>query len=174
MHLGDIGSLREALKRLPDGVEAVKMMDRLGIFSTAAHRNPGTRQPFPKQFHEHSPDQLSDLSAQVISDAGRIFELVGILNGLEAKLKIKSRALRARARAKARRDWSGDRKAPTKAELDDLAEEDPSVIEVDEQMALLALLLASANAAKESSILYKEGVSREITYRGAQLNARMY
>lgn len=173
LQLSSITELRHALQRFPGGVEAVRLFARLGLWSVEAHKQPGTRQPFPSKFSDLGPDELSDLSARVVADSGRVLELVGVLNGIEAKLKIEAKAVRAAARARARRAWSGE-KAPTKAEIDDLAEEDPAVRDVDTKMSLLAVLLAAANAAKEANTLYKEGVSREITYRAAQLNARMY
>jgi hypothetical protein len=117
---------------------------------------------------------LSDLSARVISDAGRVIELNGLLLGLEAQLKVRVRAARASARARSRREWPEDAKAPTKTELDDLAEEDSAVVSVEEQLALLAQLRAQTEAVREANQLYKEGVSREITYRAAQLQSRVY
>lgn len=169
-----VGALKGALERVPGGTEAVRLMAKLGLWTNDAHRAPAERKPFPTKFSQLGPNELSDLSARVISEAGRVMELSGILTGLEAQLKIKARAVRAAARSNARRNWPEDSKAPTKTELDDLAEEDPAVVEVDEQLALLGLLLAQVNAVREANSLYKEGVSREITYRAAQLNARMY
>jgi hypothetical protein len=171
--LSSIAALRNALERLPNGTEAVRLMTRLGLWSAEAHRSPGERKSFPARFSNLQPDDLSDLSARIIADAGRVLELCGLLNGIEAQLKMRAKAARAAARSRARREWSADVKAPTRAELDDLAEEDPAVVAVDEQIALLALLLAQATAVREANQMYKEGVSREITYRGAQMSARL-
>ena len=109
-----------------------------------------------------------------MSDAGRVAELVGLLVGLEATTKMRSRAARASARSKVRREWSKDDKAPTKTELDDRAEEDPVVIGLDEQLGVVQQLLAQASAVREADQLYKEAVSREISYRSAQMQARLY
>jgi hypothetical protein len=172
--LSSITALRTALERLPNGIEAVRLMTRLGLWSADAHRNPGERRQFPSKFSSLGPEELSDLSARIVSDAGRVLELCGLLLGIEAQLKMKGRAARAAARGRIRREWPEEAKAPTKTELDDLAEEDPAVVAVEEQMALLALLLAQAIALREAYQLYKEGVSREITYRGAQMQARVF
>lgn len=172
--LDAIKQLREALERIPNGTQAVRMMTRLGLWSAAAHRDPGMREAFPRKFSDLGPNELADLSAKTVSEAGRLLELVGILNGLEMQLKLRAKATRAGARSRQRRSWDPEKKAPTKAELDDLAEEDTAVMTVDEHLAMLGLLLASSNAAREAQILYKEAVSREITHRAAQMNARVF
>lgn len=150
------------------------MFARLGLWSSDAHRNPPTRERFPQEFSKLGPQELSDLSARVVSDAGRVAELVGLLAGLEVRLKIRSRAARAAARSRLRREWPEDTKAPTKAELDDLSEEDPAVIELEEQLGLLQLMIAQASAVKEANQMFRESVSREIAYRSAQMQARLY
>lgn len=172
--IASITALRQALERIPEGADAVRLFAKLGLWTSESHRAPGERKAFPSEFSKLGPNELSDLSARVISEAGRVVELVGLLNGLQARLELRMRAARAAARSKARRAWPEDQKAPTKAELDDTAEEDPTVIELGEQLGLLQLLLAQAGAVREASQLYKEAVSREITYRAAQLQARMY
>lgn len=172
--LTGIAGLRAALARLPGGVEAVRLMGRLGLWTTAAHNNPGERQPFPTRYSNLGPDELSDLAARVTSEGGRLLELVGILNGLDTQLKIRGRAARAAARGRVRRAWPADKKPPTKSELDDLAEEDPAVVQSDEHVALLAVLLSQAKAVAEANMLYKEGISREITYRTSQMQARLH
>jgi hypothetical protein len=149
-------------------------MARLGLWTSEAHRAAQSRPAFPREFSSLTPEQLSDLSARTISDAGRVIELNGLLLGLEAQLKVRVRAARASARARARREWPEESKAPTKTELDDLAEEDSAVTAYEEQLALLAQLRAQTEAVREANQLYKEGVSREITYRAAQLNARVF
>ena len=110
----------------------------------------------------------------MVSDAGRVLELVGLLSGLEAKMKIKIRAAKAAARSRSRRAWPAESKAPTKTELDDLADEDTAVITLDEQAGLLQLMLSQANAVREANQMYREAISREITYRSAQLQSRTY
>jgi hypothetical protein len=172
--LDELGTLRAALSRLPGGAEAVRLMARLGLWTTSAHAKPGERQPFPSRFSTLGPDELSDLSARVTSDAGRVIELVGILAGIDAQLRIRAKASRAGARSRARRNWPADTKAPTRGELDDMAEEDPAVVEVDEHIALVTMLLASAKATAEANMLFKESISREITYRTTQMQARLH
>lgn len=169
-----VSSLRQALERIPGGENAVRSFAKLGLWTTEAHRATDPRKKFPQQFSTLGPSELSDLSASIVSDAGRVAELVGLLVGLEATTKMRSRAARASARSKVRREWSKDDKAPTKTELDDRAEEDPVVIGLDEQLGVVQQLLAQASAVREADQLYKEAVSREISYRSAQMQARLY
>jgi hypothetical protein len=173
-NLSSLDSLRATLERIPNGTDSVRLMAKLGLWSSDAHRGAQARPSFPKEFSSLSAQQLSDLSARVISDAGRVIELTGLLLGLEMQLKVRLRSARAAARARNRREWPEGAKAPTKTELDDLAEEDPIVLSLEEQLALLTQLRAQADAVKEANQLYKEGVSREITYRAAQLQARVF
>ena len=172
--LSSVTALRQALERIPDGEGAVRMFARLGLWTSEAHRATDARKMFPQKFSDLGPQELSDLSARVVSDAGRVAELVGLLVGLEAKLKMRSRAARATSRSKVRREWPEGEKTPAKNELDDRAEEDPTVIELEEQLGLLTLLLSQAQAIREANQLYKEAVSREISYRSAQMQARLY
>ena len=173
-NLSPLDSLKAALERIPNGTDAVRLMARLGLWTSEAHRSAQVRPAFPREFSSLDAQQLSDLSARVISDAGRVIELNGLLLGLEAQLKVRVRAARAAASARSRREWPAEAKAPTKTELDDLAEEDSAVTAFEEQLALLAQLRAQTEAVREANQLYKEGVSREITYRAAQLQARVF
>lgn len=171
--LDGLKSLRTTLARMPGGTEAVRLMARLGLWTTTLHDQPGERKAFPQRFSTLGPGELSDLAARVASDAGRVLELVGILTGLDAQLRIKSKSARATARSRIRRNWPEGTKAPTRGELDDLAEEDTDVRDVDRQQALLAMLLAQAKAVAEANTLYKESVSREITMRTSMMHSRI-
>jgi hypothetical protein len=172
--MSSVSALRQALERIPEGADVVRMFAKLGLWTAEAHKAVTARKAFPSEFSKLGPEELSDLSARVASDGGRIMELVGLLSGLEVRLSLRLKAARATARSKARRALPEDQKAPTKSELDDQAEEDPTVIELVEQMGLLQMMLAQATAMKDASQLYKEAVSREITYRGDQMKSRMY
>jgi hypothetical protein len=172
--MSSVSALRQALERIPEGADVVRMFAKLGLWTSEAHKVVTARKAFPSEFSKLGPEELSDLSARVASDGGRIMELVGLLSGLEVRLSLRLKAARATARSKARRALPEDHKAPTKSELDDQAEEDPTVIELVEQMGLLQMMLAQATAMKDASQLYKEAVSREITYRGDQMKSRMY
>lgn len=173
-NLGSVTALREALERLPDGTEVVRMFAKLGLWTSELHRNSLERRALPSEFSKLSAQELSDLSSRVVSDAGRVLELVGLLTGLDAKLRIKIRAAKAAARSRSRRAWPEDAKAPTKTELDDLADEDTAVVTLEEQAGLLQVMLAQANAVREANQMYREAISREITYRSAQLQSRVY
>jgi hypothetical protein len=58
--------------------------------------------------------------------------------------------------------------------LSDLADEDQAVIDLVEQQGLLGVLSAQASAAKEVTLQYLQTISREISFRDAQMKARVY
>ena len=173
-NIGSVTALRQALERIPEGAEVVRMFAKLGLWTSEAHRGASERKMFPTEFSKLGAPELSDLSARVVSEAGRVAELVGLLSGLEARVKLRSKSARASSRSRSRRDWPEEQKAPTRSELDDLSEEDPAVVELEEQLGLLQLLSAQAQAVREANMMYKDAVSREITYRAAQMQARIY
>ena len=77
-NLSSVSALREALERLPDGPDVVRMFAKLGLWTSELHRNSLERKALPSEFSKLSPQELSDLSARVVSDAGRVLELVGL------------------------------------------------------------------------------------------------
>lgn len=173
--LADVRSLTQALARVPGGTEAARAITALGLWSSETHRSAPARLKFPRSFADLSPSQLSDLAARVAVEASRLIELVGLLKGLQAQLKVEDARARAAARVRARRAAADTtRKPPSVAELTDLTEEDAAVRDSAEALALVAMLLAAAEAAKEATFVMKESVSREISYRCAQLDARVY
>lgn len=180
LNLNGVRSLTQALDRTENGTAAAALADRLGLWTRTLHQSPETRAAFKSKFSDLGPNELSDLNATWIAEAGRVVELVGLLSGLQDQLKVRAKSARASARAKARRDLAaaadGDtkRKAPTVAELNDMAEEDSAVKDIDDQLAFVALLLASAQAAKEATYMYRDAISREITFRCEQMKARLY
>lgn len=79
----------------------------------------------------------------------------------------------APAGARGRAAAVGKVKAPTVTQLNDEVEEDRDVRDVDEALGLLGVVQASANAYKEACLAATAGLSREISFRQAQMGARL-
>jgi len=170
--LSGVKSLDQALARTRTGTDAVALADRLGLWTSSVHSRTQQRPVFPGTLSELTPAQLSDLYATWTAEFGRITELCGVLSGQEAVLKILLKSAQASARARIRRA-SPDAKFTT-TQLADSADEDPAVSDLCEQQAILAVLTAHAQAAREATQQYLTTISREIAFRDAQLKARVY
>jgi hypothetical protein len=179
LHLGDLKSARQVLERTPMGAPVADLAERLGLMTEGVHKAPVARRPFHQQISRLGSPQLSDEQSYWSSEFGRIVELIGVLQGQEKLIALRSKAARAQARARVRRQWEeGDETAKrsriTEGEVADAAEDDPVVQDLDEQTAVVAVLLSSALAAKEGTQMYLQAVSREITFRCAQMDARLH
>lgn len=174
-NLDGIGTLSGALDRMEQGKAAYELSRRLGLF-TPAHASAEARKPFldGRRFSELSPDELSDEHSYWRSEAGRLTEILGLLNGQRSLEKLKVKAARARARSRVRARLREEERKASVSEVNDEAEEDTEVIGAEESFAYLEMLYAHAGAAKEATIGYLDGISREITSRGDQLKARVF
>ena len=65
-NLSSVTALREALERLPEGTEIVRMFAKLGLWSSELHRAAGERKAFPSEFSKLGAPELSDLTAGVV------------------------------------------------------------------------------------------------------------
>ena len=101
-------------------------------------------------------------------------ELCGAITGQEALLKIQLKSAIAAARGRIRRNNAEEGKTLTQKGLEELVAGDPSVLDLVEQTGLLSLLGAHANAAREATGQYLNTISREISFRDAQMKARIY
>jgi hypothetical protein len=173
LDLSSIRSLTAALARLPTGTDAVELSKKLGLWTTTAHMEVPERPKFKVNLSELTPDQISNEAGLWTGEFGRITELAGALIGQREQIKIRARKARAEARSRARATSTAT-KAPTAAAINDLAEEDPSVIDQEERLALVETLLAATSAAKEITQQYLATLSREIAFRDAQLKGRIY
>jgi hypothetical protein len=173
LNLSHIRSLNAALAKLPTGTDAVELAKKLGLWTTAAHMAVVERQVFKSNLSALNPDQISDEAGLWTAEFGRITELGGVLIGQREQLKVRARAARAEARSRARAAHKDVKPLPATA-VNDQAEEDPAVIDQEERLALVETLLASTNAAKEVTQQYLATLSREISFRDAQLKARIY
>lgn len=173
LNLSGIKSLAQALGRTKNGEAAVELARRLGLWTQQAHAETQVRRQFEKKLSELTPGQLSDLYAYWTGEFGRILELCGAISGQEDLLKIQLRGAQAAARARLRRAVPEGQKALTSTQLADQAEEDSTVIDLQDQMGLIAVLKAHANAGKEATQQYLATISREIAFRDAQMKARI-
>ena len=64
-------------------------------------------------------------------------------------------------------------KAPTATQLPDEVEEDQTVRDLDAVLGLLSVVHESAKAYKEAALAATAGLSREISFRQAQMGARL-
>lgn len=174
LNLTGVKSLNQALGRTKNGVAAVELANRLGLWTETVHQKRNTRPEFPAALSELTPAQLTDLYSSWTAEFGRLIELCGAIKGQEALLNIQLRSATAAAKARLRRNVAEGEKAPTGKAVDDMAEEDPAVIDLMEQTGLLAVLSAHANAAREATQQFLSTISREITFRDAQMKARIY
>ena len=174
-NLDGIASLTGALDRLDQGRSAYDLAKRLGLV-TPRHATADERKVFldGRRFSELSHDELSDEHSLWRSELGRLTELVGLLYGNRQILKAKAKSARARARGRIRASLREANEKATATEINDRAEDDPEVISREEELVYLEMLIAQAEAAKEATVSYLEGISREITSRGDQLKGRVF
>lgn len=175
LNLSDLRSVHQVLERTPLGEGIAELAERIGLVTEQIHRSSVVRKKFQANVSKLSAPQLSDEQSYWASEYGRIVELLGILQGQEKYLGLKSKAARAAARARLRRNAEEEPAAKTtSAQINDAAEEDPVVRELDERAAIVGILLASATAAKEATTIYLQTLSREITFRCAQMDSRLH
>jgi len=174
LNLSGVKTLDQALSRTRNGVAAVELAKRMGIWTESAHQHPKVRPPFPAQMSDLALSQLSDLYAQWTGEFGRVVELCGVVAGQDALLKIQLKTCVASARARILRGRPADAKPLSAQNLSDQSEEDPAVKDLLEQTGLIAVLKAHTDAAREATAQYLVTISREIAFRDAQMKARVY
>lgn len=179
LHLSDLKSVRQVLERTPAGAQVADLAERLGLMTEHVHKIPAVRRAFQVTISRLGAPQLSDEQSYWSSEFGRIVELIGVLQGQEKLITLRAKSARAQARARVRRTWEETdeqqrRARLTDAEVADAAEEDPVVQDLDLQAGTIAVLLSSALAAKESTQMYLQSLSREISFRCSQMDARLH
>lgn len=178
--LQGVRSFGQAMERLTQGPAALELARRMGVWTSEAHRSVPERRAFKARLSALGPSELSDEHGYWAADFGRLVEMAGALNAQLHLLRLESRRARASARARIRRERSQRvegqpaPKAPTIAELNDLAEEDLSVEDVDTRTTLVEMLLAHVNASREATTQYLSSLSREISFRDSQMKAKLY
>ena len=169
----DFSSFTDILKKSELDSSFVELASRFGLWTDDIHNNPTRRPVFPRKLSDLTPSQLTDLYSVWTYEYGRIVEFCGAIDGQEGLLKVKIKSAQAACRSKVRRD-NGSVTKLTQSVLNDLSEEDPSVIELTEKQSFLIVLSAQAKAAKEATEQYLTTLSREIAFRDAQMKAKIY
>lgn len=172
--LHDVTSLQQLLARTPCGESVAQLADRLGLLTADSLKGASTRRPFKSDISTLNPARLSDEQSYWAGEFGRIVELIGLLQGQEKYLTLRAKSARATARSRIRRDAEAAERKVAAGQVTDEAEDDPIVRDVDEQAVNLAVVLASVLAAKEATALYLSTLSREISFRCAQMDAKIY
>lgn len=173
MNLSAVRDLDGALSRTKNGQAAVKLASKVGLWTDELHSSSARRAAFPRRLSDLAPSELSDLYSSWTSEFGRVLEVCGALEGQAALLKVQMRSAEASARANVRRSATEGR-SMTQQHVADLAAEAPELRDIAEQMAVVAVLNAHALAAKEATSQYLSTLSREISFRDAQMKARIY
>lgn len=185
--------LNDYLRTTPSGRDMWTLARSMGILTRDLD---GSAAAFVANIAELGPNQLSDLQSKWTSEYGRLAGIAGLLVTQEKHLTLELGRARAEARRRARATARSDAenahaaeveaakesgakvaplkyKDPTIAELNDLAAEDPAVTDIETQVVSVQMMLAMTLATKDAVEKYLSGVSREITWRSAQMQARM-
>lgn len=173
MSVMTVGDLYPLLERL-GATEHVRLLQQLNLWTASLHQQSSDRVEFPAAISELAPDQLSDLQSRIVHSASSLFELLGLFRGLHVQQTDRVKRARTTARNRVRTNWPADRKPPTKTEVDDLSQSDPSVEAEEERLADIGTVLASLNEMEKRLVMQRETISREITYRSEQMRARLY
>jgi hypothetical protein len=188
LNLSEVQSLADVLKRTPSGAEIYRLARSLGLL---APQPAVTAHPYHRDVAGLTPEQLSNEQGYWAGEYGRTCELLGLLNGQERYLSIRAKEVRARERSRLRRDedqaikdaaatagveQATGKKAPKKTatQLNDEVEESIPVRDIEDQGILIAVLQSSTTASKEAISMYLTTISREISFRVAQMDARIY
>jgi hypothetical protein len=174
LNLSGINNLGEVLARTRNGTAAVALVAKLGLWTESAHKKKNVRPEFPQKLSILEPAELSDLYSEWTAEFGRIVELCGAVIGQEALLKIQLKSGQAKARAKIRRNQKDTDKQLTASAINDMVDEEAAVCDLIEQHGLVVVLGAHCSAAKEATAQYLATISREISFRDAQMKAKLY
>ena len=179
VQLDGLRNLTQVLSRLPQGSAALALMQRLGLWSQRLHENASSPTGSLSNISTWSDEQLSDKYGALLSELHRTTELVGLLEGQKQLLTLSGKSARASARSRLRRAHEAlmvddlKLKALSVGALGDEAEAAEAVQEVDLLVGTLGVVMESAKAYKEACTTTTAGLSREISFRQAQLSARM-
>lgn len=174
--LSTVRSQREALDRLPLADDLVRLGQRMGLWTGAAHEQHGERRAFPANLSQVSDAELADWHGYWASEMGRLTELAGVYNGVLAALRVEGRYLRSRKRSELRRqrlrevnhgaaDGTPVKPYSNKDELEDDVHASREVSDHDQLVAQVETLRAQVEAAREATDWYLRTISREIAMR---------
>jgi len=179
VQLEGLRNLTQVLSRLPQGAAALALTQRLGLWSQRLHENAVAASGTLSNMSAWTDSELSDRYGGMLSELHRTTELVGLLEGQKQLLTLQGKGERATVRSRLRRAhdtlMAGDAgvKAWTATALADEVEAVSSVQEMDLLLGTLVVVMESAKAYKEACTSTTAGLSREISFRQAQLGARL-
>jgi hypothetical protein len=173
LHLSEINNLDHAMARTPSGVEVLGLAKRLGLITPYEH---GARRAFKADFTQISTTALSNEQGYWTAEYGRIIEMLGLLTGQEKDIsrRLKSATTRERARLRREAETAVPPVKKLAGQVNDEASESAGVTSIEEEGQMLDLLIPSVAASKEAIAGYLTAISREISYRAAQMNAGIY
>lgn len=178
--LSRISSLTGLIERLPLGNDARTLARRIGVWTNEAHTGAESRKKvFPSTFSEMNDNELSDTFAFWNSELIRVLEMAGLLTGQQKYLEIQLKKAKAQARSRIRTQWDKDQEGEAKPAkiaagvVNDEAENDTDVLKVEETIAVVEIAVASIQAYRQACEVATNGLSREISLRQAQFNARL-
>ena len=191
INLEDVKNTAEALTHTPTGAAVAEASVALGLVSRETLANPHDRRPMVQNLSSLTAQQLSDENGYWVYESARVSEQLGLLSGQEQVLKLRADRARAKARSRVRRDaeaaiaaaaaafeaGTGPKptlKMPSEARIADEAETDPGVIDADEHLETTQALMKMAKVAEKVIDRYLTVLSREITLRTSQMDARIY
>lgn len=184
LNLTGIQNLGRLLDRLPAGTAARELGQRIGVWNADSHAGAQSKvRTFPGSFSELSDDDLSDTWAAWNAEAIRLHQLYGLLEGQRRLLEMESKRARAQARSRVRTKFEEEAKTakaegttvkkPTTGEVNDLAEDEDTVIEADNNLVMLEMIMSQVSTYREACMTAINGLSREISFRQAQFTARV-
>lgn len=162
-------ALEEFFNAFPSSRQALDQAKKLGIWTSSGHSAIPEKRDWPRQFSALSDDALSDANSLWSHEAARVTELVGFLESQKLSAVLKHKTAKAAARMRVRSSLDKG----TAAEIDDRASSDPGLLTADESLIKVEVLLTQAKAYKEAAILVLSSISREISFRQAQYNAKI-
>ncbi len=170
--MNDLQNVEQVLARTPTGSEIYGLAKRLGLIGDG--KTTVERRKFNPNLSKMGPPALSDEQGWWTSEFGRIAELHGLLTGQQKVLSLDSKKTRAAARSRLRKKAVEAEVKMTATELNDLAEDDPAVRDSDERAVIVEMLITVTSTAKEVTERFLNTISREISFRGSQMQARIY
>ena len=182
LNLGSMRNLSEVLARIPGGHDMWRLVARMGMWNSATHNAPEPLRAYPRAYSELEGTRLSDESAYWQSEKARCDEVIGVLTALRDRLRLLEKREQAAARGRvmsreSEREGEVEGLAKVKlttTQIADKAALDPAVTDAQDVASMVELLLASASAHREAVITIVQGLSREVSYRSAMIQARVY
>lgn len=174
LDLSDVKSFISIIEKTSTGLSSIDIAKKLGIWTPSLHAISDERPTFTKELSTLTPTQLSNTYGLWTAEFGRLMELIGVISGQEQLIKVQLKSALASARSRIRNAKPASDKTYTLSQLNDLAEEDETVLSYQQDLAIINMLLAYLSASKEATSQYISSISREIAWRDAQIKGKIY